>query len=324
VTGSTIRQQGYAKNSADVRAEAAIESVITQALNHYLSIYRLQNQVRDSQGFIESVQRITSIVEDMYQAGAQGKVAVDYVNSRFSSAKTDFNRLNASLNDAQSELEFLTGPLPGLVAMLPEDVNTDMRSIDFYFDKAMEYNSAMRINLYELKSRRERLNAVKGEYLPVVDTSFELRHRWNDGGDIGPAQRMRALVNMRWKLFDGFERDAEKQLVMGQLDELHANNDKITNELRRQVKQSYNQVISLRESIKITQQEIKSNEDLQNLNMQNFKMGNVNVIDLMEGEERLNVARLRKYDLITDMYFNAYQLLVLVGVMDKENFCASC
>lgn len=324
IAGSTIRQQTYAKSSAEVRSEAATENLITQAIVHYLSIYRLQNQVENSEGFIERVHKITNIVEDMFQAGAQGKVAVDYAKSRYSASKTDFNRLNASLNDAKSELEFLTGPLPGLVAVLPEDVNPDARVIDYYFDKAMKNNSALRVNRFELKSRKERLKAVKAEYLPVIDMTLEARHRWNDGGEIGVNQRLRALVNMRWSLFDGFERDGEKQLVMGQIDELKAVDDRITNELQRQVKQSYNQIKSLRESIKTTTEEIKSNKDLQGLNLQNFKLGNVNVIELIEGEERLNAARLRKYDLIGDLYFSAYELLVLAGVLDKENFCASC
>ena len=323
-TSATIRQQSLSKRSAEVRSEVAAETIITDAFKHYLSIYKFQHQAEESEGFLNRVQDITKTVDDLYTAGAAGKVAVDYVNSRFSAAKIDINKLVSSLNDAQSELEFLTGPLPGLVAVLPEDLRPEARKIDYYFDKALEQNSALRINRYELQSRLERVNAIKNSYYPVIDTTLELKHKYKDGGDIPANQRMRAMVNFKFNIFDGFERDAEKMTAMAQVDEIEATEQKVIKELKRQITQSYNQLLSLRTSIKETDNEIVSNESLQDLNMQNFKLGNVNVIELMEGEERLNAARLKKYDLISEMYYSAYELLVLVGAMDKENFCASC
>ena len=70
--------------------------------------------------------------------------------------------------------------------------------------------------------------------------------------------------------------------------------------------------------------EISSSEGLQELNRQNFEEGNLDLIKLIEGEERLNAAYEKLHQQRSDLYLAAYKLLLDVGILKKEFFCKDC
>jgi len=53
-------------------------------------------------------------------------------------------------------------------------------------------------------------------------------------------------------------------------------------------------------------------------------LGEGNLINLIEGEERLNSAIIKQNQLRRDLLLNTYQLIRIAGLMDKQIFCKSC
>ena len=135
---------------------------------------------------------------------------------------------------------------------------------------------------------------------------------------------MKALFEVSYEIFDGFSRKAANERVKSQVKEIDIQKQKIIKELKRQIKLYYNQLDSIRAAIDSTQDEIISNEALQELNRENFKLGTINLIELIEGEERLNSARIREHRLTYELYLTTYQLLLEVGSLEEQYFCNSC
>src|SRR5690606_131485 len=136
-------------------------------------------------------------------------------------------------------------------------------------------------------------------------------------GPIGRDQDVRAFFDLSWTLFDGWARDAKVGKIRSQINELDIKDQKIIKELKRDIKQFYNQILATRQSIDVTLDEIASNESLQELNMENFELGNIDVIELIEGEERLNASKLKLNGQVADLYLNTYRLLLTIGYLEK-------
>jgi hypothetical protein len=59
--------------------------------------------------------------------------------------------------------------------------------------------------------------------------------------------------------------------------------------------------------------EIIAHEELQRLNRQNLALGTVNIMELIDVEERLFNAHSRKYEVLATMYQEYFTLLVSAG-----------
>ncbi|MEE3322971.1 MAG: TolC family protein, partial [Pseudomonadota bacterium] len=99
---------------------------------------------------------------------------------------------------------------------------------------------------------------------------------------------------------------------------------KVEKEIKQAIKLSYNQVLSLREELRLVEDEIVSNEELQTLYREQFEFGEGDILRLIEGEERLYNSYRRKNRVETDIARNIYTLMQNLGYMRKEFFCSSC
>ena len=323
-TVEEVRRRKELTEVAHYQTRGVINDVLNDAINYYLSIYRYQKTLDDMDNFITEVDKVVETIKQMYEAGAASKAMLDYAQSRRAFARTEYNDAMASLNDALSNLEFLTGRLPPFNAIPPDRLHPDKLDIDEYLDFAMDNNTNLKLNESDKMAMKHSLNIERSAYYPEVSFRMEAGQKNNDGGEVGPDKDVKALFSVQYEIFDGFARKNATKRTKSQIKELDIREEKIVNELKKQIKLYYNQIQSIKSAIESTQDEIVSNEALQELNRENFKLGTINLIELIEGEERLNAARIREHTLMSNLYLNTYQLLLEVGSLREQYFCDSC
>lgn len=321
---SVYKQQKQLKDSAGIQTRINQESVLNDTIGFYLDILNYQKSLANTEIFVVRLKELNRIIKEMYEGGGTSKATLDYASSRLASAQTDMNNMRASLNDAISNLEFLTGKLPAFTATSPDDLDPMKLDIKQYIDTAQAENSGLLRGKSDLKAMDYKLDAAKKAFYPTVSVVGSAEEKYNDGGEVGTMRNAEAVVQMNFRLFDGHERKEQVNLVRGQREELEIAQEKAVRELMRQVELSYNQIGAIQESIHQTEKEIVSSESLQKTNRENFKYGSINIIELIEGEERLNAARSRVNQLRSDMYLNTYRILVMSGMLKKDFFCEEC
>lgn len=319
-----LNQTEQAATSARIRTQIEIQDAIQDAIQEYMNIAKFQSNIVDTESFLMKMNDIVADIELMQEVGAASQAKVDYASSRLSFAQTQLNDIVSSLNDAVSNLEFLTGRLPPFVAKLPNDIDTSLKNLDAYVNYALQNNKDIQLNASDKQSFRHSLRSQEAEYDPVVGFNMLADQKNDDGGPSGQDKNLEASFDMSWRLFDGWGRDARVGKIKSQINEFTIQDQKIIKELRRDIKLFYNQIRAIRQSISVTREEIKSNRSLQELNIENFELGNIDIIELIEGEERLNSSKLRLNGQIADLYLNLYQLLITVGYLEKTHFCESC
>lgn len=323
-TVEEVRRRRNLIKASEFQERSVVQEVLNDSINFYLSIYRYQKTLENMDVFLVKVDEIVETINQMYEAGAASKAMLDYAKSRQSFARTEASDTAASLNDAISNLEFLTGKLPPFRAIPPERLDPDNLNIETYIDFALENNTSIKVNSADKAAMENSLNIEKASYYPSLSFRLETGQTNNDGGEVGPDRDVKALFEVSYEIFDGFSRKAANERVKSQVKEIDIQKQKIIKELKRQIKLYYNQLDSIRAAIDSTQDEIISNEALQELNRENFKLGTINLIELIEGEERLNSARIREHRLTYELYLTTYQLLLEVGSLEEQYFCNSC
>lgn len=320
---STIEEVSRRKQlvtSAEIRAKGEEERVLLEIITHYSTIGRYQKTVVDAKNFIVEMQNITDKIALMEDAGGASQAQLDFAKSRLAFAKTELNTAISSLNDAMSNLEFLTGKLDPFQTQMLDDLRPDDKTIEFYMELANKNNTSILLNRSDKQALAHKLEVEYGAYYPSLNFNVEAREKYNDGGLIGWDTEGKATLQMNYVLFEGNARGAASSRVKSQISELDIRDRKNYVEVEKNIKLSYNQIRSIRETLKAVEDEIASNETLRTLNRQNLELGNINIMELIDVEERLYSARSRKQQILTDLIINTYTLLQQTGVMDKNDF----
>ncbi len=323
-TSSQVNQREELTNSERYKALNQRERVVLNTMTFYLDVLLYQSEIATAERFVNEIDKMVQVISEMYQAGAISKAMHDYAVSRQASAYLDLNRAKASYNDAVSNLEFLTGALPDFAAVDPDVLNPEKYDFDVYFALAQEQNSRVKINDADLSALKHKLAAEKGGYYPQLDFNVSAEQAHDDGGDVGRQRDVKAYVSMRYEIFDGFFKKHRKNRVNSEIRELEYREMKIVKELKRELQLAYNQIVAIQDAVKAVHLEIKTNTAVKILNKENFRLGNINVIELIEGEERLKAAYQKRHRLKYDFYLNSHSFLINSTIVNDEYFCASC
>lgn len=323
-TASEVERRKELYETANIDLEIEQSDLILEVIGYYLNILRFSQTTQKTEQFVERINEIVGSIEDMVEAGAAGKVMLDYARSRQAASFVLLNEAKSSLNDSVRSLEFLTGPLPAFKAIEPNYLAPEKLDKEFYVNIASVKNTSMSRVASEIKAMDHQISAEKGGFYPSVGVSLEAEQTHNNQGDAGNLRNMKALMSVSYELFDGYERRNRLNRVNSQLTELKYKEHQILNEISRDIDIAYNQIISAQSALKATNVEIQSALALQTLNKENFRLGEINAIELIEGEERLQGAYSRKYDLEQKLYQNIYTLLINSSIIGENYFCKLC
>ncbi len=320
-----INRRGKLKESSFWKTQSKVEEIMTETIKIYFNVIRYQEEYKTITDLVANIKETIEVIKLQYEVGSVGKAVIDYAESRLSSANTELNKASSSLNDAVSKLEYLTGKLPpGFIASYPEKLEPDKIDLGYYLSLLEKNNSLVVSTDYEIEAMQHQMQVEKAKFFPKFTFEVNANQKHNNGGNIGRERELSAGVRMNYQIFDGFKRQATKKRVNNQINELAIRRNKIIKEHRRDIKLAYNQIRSNVYSLEVTKEEINSSIALKELNKENFELGNINIIELIESSERLNSARLKEIKLFNSMYNNSYKMLLLSSLIDQHFFCETC
>lgn len=324
-TKENVAYKEQQHQSTAIYTEIEQEEVLFKVIENYLSILRLQKTSQHNQRLVNVLADISNKVSYSVDIGGSSQAKLDYSKARLAFAKTQITETITALNDAINDLEALTGPLPPFKAVLPQNIKISQYQLNEYQDLAREYNNEVILNQSDHKALEHQWRSEKGKKKPQINFELTATQSNDDGGvSVGQKREGRAILEMRYNIFDGWKRDNTMNRIQSRIKELEVTNSKIDKDLTRDIKQAYNQLSAIQKSIQATDDEIQANLSLQKLNQENFELGTIDIIELIEGEERLNIAYAKRHQLISDYYMNMYGLVLRVGLIDKTFFCVSC
>lgn len=315
---SEYRRSLALTDAAFAEARIVVEELFLEVVRFYIEYWRYQVEVEQANEFIEIMQTLLNDLNMMYEAGAASKIEVDFARARLASARGVSSTAMSSLNNTFSELEYLVRGLQRFRATPPDSfTELDLLPLSDYVKHGSISNSGFLTNSLNADATQLRINSQRGRLFPTLD--FELSGSLIDeeGGPSELRGKAAAKLLLSYTLYSGGERRGAIDKARAQLSELQAERVQLERDVFRSIDQSYNNITASQLSLRAVDEEIAANLELQRLNRENLKSGTVNIIELIDVEERLFNANARRNEVVATTYQSYYELLLSSGFTDE-------
>ena len=135
----------------------------------------------------------------------------------------------------------------------------------------------------------------------------------DEGGPSERRDKAAAKLLLNYTLYSGGERKGAVRRAKAQLRELEAELVQLERDVFRAIDQAYNHITTSRLTLDAVVAEIAANQELQRLNRKNLDLGTINIIELIDVEERLFSANSRKAEVVAGMYQEYLDLMISAG-----------
>lgn len=316
--GGTLRSEfersQRLEDASQAEALIVVEELFLAVSRHYIDYWRYQHEIVQANNFVEAMQSLVDKLDSMYRAGAASKLEVDFARSRLAAARGIGSGASASLNNSFSELEYLVPGLRPFKAQSPDSFSRiELRPLSEYLEQGAVHNSGFVTNQMSQDATRLRVEAQKGRFLPTLDFEFSSSLIDDEGGPTQQRDKVAAKLVLSYTLFSGGERRGGVSRAQAQLRELQAERIQLERDVFREIDQSYNNITASRLSLAAVSDEIDSNLELQRLNRENLARGTINIIELIDVEERLYNAQSRKNEVVATLFQEYLKLSIASG-----------
>lgn len=300
--------------AAEAESQIAVEELFVEVVTHYVDYWKFQREHAQARIFVETMNDLVDHLNSMFEAGATSKLEVDFARARVASARGAQSEATASLNNSFSELEFL---VPGLTRFLASSPSTfsefNLLGLQEYLDNGAQANSAFLINKMNSDASRLKIDAANGLFKPTLNVELSGSFIDDEGQPSDNRYKAAAKFLVNYTFYSGGERRGGLRRAEAQLRELEAERRQLERDVFRDIDQSYNSITASRLALDAVNDEIAAHEELQRLNKQNLALGTVNIIELIDVEERLFNANARKNEVVATMYQEYFSLLIAAG-----------
>ena len=308
-TRETVKQRLQLVESANLSRDKVSEELIAFTTQVYMDLWHFQSLVVASKDNLDALTDIGNLINKRVMAGDASQVEQNYIQARLSAAEKEHLSAKASLRDAFSALTYLIGDVKEFDAAPPSHDAYVLTDVDALLNKAISQNTDMRLLNSDKKAADHELSAAKSKFLPTVDLVVDANHSTDLGGFTGVHRAASAKLQVNYKLFDGGLRQATTYRQSEKLRELDSKETRLTREIKQNVRKALNRRQTVLEQMKIVEEEIKANSDLEKLYRKQFEQGELEFIQLVESQERIFGAQTKRIQLETDLVNVTFELM---------------
>lgn len=309
ITRETVGQRIAALESTQYSKSKITEELIKSTVEVYMQLYQFQQIVTASKENLDALRDISHLVELRLKGGDASKAELHYMQARVAAAEQSYVTSQASMRDAMNALAFLIGDIPDFNAQKPPLAPYLIPNTTDVLQKSLDNNSEIMVVKAELKAAQHDLQAAGGRFLPEVALVADGNHSDQLGGFTGSRDFASLKVQLSYKIFDGGQRDATEQKNYQKLKETQAKKDRLVREITQKVRNDLNKQQTALKELTIAENEIVANTELEKLYRKQFKSGDIDITNLVESQERIYSARLKKLSLESDLVNVAFAIL---------------
>ena len=302
------------EDAAKANGQVVMEDLFSDVSSRYIDYWRFQEDLTQVEIFVSTMENLVADLDAMYRGGAASKLETDFARARLATARAAASTATASLNNAFSELAFLAPGLDLFLAFPPDSI-TEITLFDEerYLNEGAASNSEFVTNQEAINASRLRVKSQRGQFFPTL--SFELSGSVIDdeGGTTERRDKLSAKLLLNYTLYSGGARRGGVRRAEAQVTELRAERAQLQRDVRRDIGLAYNSITASRLTLSAVSDEIEANIELQRLNRRNLEVGTINIIEVIDVEERLFNARTRKNEVIALMHTQYIDLLIASG-----------
>jgi adhesin transport system outer membrane protein len=312
-TQSEIARQTSRIDSAAFRVQEAAEFVALDAIEAHLEILRNQDLVELARENLEEHQRILGLVRELEGQGASSIADVRQSEARIAAAETSLATAIGNLRDAEALYISVVGMQPEVleeplvpVAAVPESRETAAA-------KAAVNSPTVLIANADIDVAKAELRGSRAGYYPRFDLELGAAANRNVDGVEGRDVAAQALLVLRYNLFRGGADIAREREAFARLSEARQALGQVQRDAEEEARIAYNALTTARARIESLRAAVEAQRATRDVYAQQFDLGQRSLLDLLDAENELFVAR---SNLTTAQYteiFGVYRVLAVIG-----------
>jgi TolC family type I secretion outer membrane protein len=309
--------------SAEFAYRERVDGVAMEIASVFHTVLQRQAVVRLAEENLAAHERILQTVQSQNEFGLVTGADVSRVETRLNAARADLLDQRSSLEQSREDFRRLLdrAPLtlapPGdISAYLPPTVEDAVDMLDETNPKVMQARMA-----YESLQRQR--DQQRAGFLPRVEVEIQGGMRENVGASNGQTDDARAMINMRVPIWDGGARSASIARIGTRMRQAEFEVDRARRDAEQAVRNDYTALGSAREKVAAIDDEVAASERLVVLYDAQFREGSRSVFDLLDGQQTLYTAKVRREANRTEMRLSGYRVLRTLGslvevIMDQS------
>ncbi len=318
--GLTVNDYRRAKalfEAASWSTKERVEDISFQIASAYISLLQLQRLVELTKENVAAHEKILHTVQIQKDLGLSTGADVSRVQSALSNIKSRLQDRESELQQGKETYRRLTNRLPGQLveppqpdAALPVDAESAVGLIESKAPKLMQA-------VAQRKSLERQLASNKGNYYPKLALEMQGDYKDDVGGKTGQLAGGKALVTLRYNLFNGGADQAVNNRIRSRIREQSYELRRVEREVEQQVRSDYSALQTARDKVNNIHNEVDAAAKVVDLYAEQFKTGKRTVFDLLESQNALFNSKstqvINKYQAVTSGYRVLQGLGMLFG-----------
>jgi outer membrane protein, adhesin transport system len=312
-TQSEIERQTSRIDSAAFRVQEAAEFIALDAIEAHLEVLRNQDLVELARENLTEHQRILGLVRELEGQGASSIADVRQSEARIAAAETSLVTAIGNLRDAEALYISVVGIPPEIleeplvpVAAVPESRETAAAKAAVDSPTVLIANADIDVTKAELRGSR-------AGYYPRFDLEVGAAANRNVDGVNGGGVEAQALLVLRYNLFRGGADIAREREAFARLKEARQALSQVQREAEEEARIAYNALTTAQARVESLRAAVEAQRATRDVYAQQFDLGQRSLLDLLDAENELFVAR---SNLTTAQYteiFGVYRVLAVIG-----------
>ncbi len=303
LTINDIRRARKIYEAASENTRERVEDISFQISTAYIGVIQRQRLVELTADNVTAHEKILKIVSTQKELGLSTGADVSRVDAQLARVQSTLLDRQSELEQAKENFRRLTGRLPGDLmepplpdAVLPMDADSAAALIG-------ERNPRFKQVLANRASIERQLASNNANFLPRLEAEVQGNYKNDVQGNSNRNLDARALVQMRYNLFNGGADRAISNRLKARIREQNFEVERVKREVEQDIRSDFSALRASREKVSRINSEVESAGKVVDLYLEQFKTSKRNAFDLLESQQALYAAR-------TTLVGNQYQALL--------------
>lgn len=313
-TWHEIARQKNRVESARWRVMDTANSIALRAVQAYLELQRAHSVLVAAKSNLAAHRALLSRVGGRVAGGRGSSSDLSEAQSRTAQAEALAAEAEGRLRDADALFRNVIGRGPGKLSLAVDPpASASPPSIDVAVAEAIAFAPSVLATQHDATAAEAALGSTYGRFMPRVNLEVSTHRGWNMVTDNDRDLDTRAMVVVRWNLFNGGIDKAriwEAKSRSLEAREISANTRRI---VERETRVSWNAIATARTRLPLLKRQVEQIVATRSAYNQQFDTGSRRLLDLLNVQSELFVA---EASLRTEQFvrvYNAYRLQAAMG-----------
>lgn len=313
--GNDVKRARLIYEGVDWALRREVERVAFDVAAAYIGVLERQQLVALAQENLAAHERILETVRNQRQFGLVAGADVSRVEAKINAARGALLDRRSDLAVAKEGFRRQLNRLPGQLAPAPLAEPLIPLDVEATLELAETGNPELRQAAALLDSIRRQVAGQRAGRLPRFEVEAQGNWKDNVGGPVGRTDDARAMLTMRYKIFDGGAQDAAIARTGARLRQAQFDFDRTRRDIVQLVRNDYAALAAARDKVGAIDEEVQAGERLVELYIAQFRAGGRSVFDVLDSQETLINAKAKRITNVAAREVAAYRVLQNIGAL---------